>query len=415
MSATNSPRSANRPTRTTRPDPNAIDLAWAMGRARNWLLGPAPLAVNLSLFLFVGLGTLLWRLSQQPDGFRLPGWLLIWGVLVALHAGVVVAWGAIHAVRTPHRGPVYYQDIPQEQRTVSRASARGAQTPARSAPVEVARPTWRGVLAPVTPFPMRNGSARFGTNLRAAPDQDDMVISGHPGPGDEGNDAFGSEHPAMGQRGSALADVRSVLADEQPFWRRWRRRPAKQMALAELPVDEGSSWLSPFPGARPVTRPAPPTPPTLGHDGIADPDSRPAVDRRWPAPVPTGPPVGRAGRTADSEQIPSLAAMLRSSNLTSLSDAPIVTRPSETAPSDRVPGALPSAPIPFSRPPAPSGAQPGTSALFAAFGIDGDGDGKTTRQPAHDSTPETREAVKTATPSHSARSGGPAPRRPDRS
>ena len=393
MSATNSPRPANRSARASQPDPHAIDLGWAIGRARNWLLGPAPLVANLSLFLFVGLGTVLWRLSQQPDGISLPGWLVVWGVLIAIHASVVVAWGTIHAVRTPRRGPVYYQDIPPEQRTASRRAAPVSQSPAQPAPVEAARPTWQGVLAPVTPFPTQRGPDRFGTDLPPVPDQHDFSVGGHHPPATDQIGAFEDGNPAMGQRESALADVRDVLASDQPVWRRWRRRPAGDMELAEPPVDTGSSWLSPFPGARPVTRPAPSTPPSHPHDEERDTAARPATDRRWPAIVPVTATPSQRGQSPDGEQIPSLAAMLRSSNLTSLADAPIAARPSRAAAEDGAPVPLPTAPVPFSRPTTASGTRQGTSALFTAFGIDGDGPGAD-RPAAPEPTPAAPDSIK---------------------
>ena len=103
------------------PDPHAIDLPWALGRARDWLLGPTPLIANLSLLVFATIGTVLWQISQDPDGLALPGWAIVWGVLVAVHAGIVVTWGTLHAWRTPRRRPVYYRDIPAEQRSSPRS------------------------------------------------------------------------------------------------------------------------------------------------------------------------------------------------------------------------------------------------------------------------------------------------------
>ncbi len=414
MSATNSPRPVNRPARTSQPDPNAIDLAWAIGRARNWLLGPAPLVANLSLFLFIGLGTLLWRLSQQPDGFGLPGWLVIWGVLIAVHAGIVVVYGTLHAWRTPRRGPVYYQDIPREQRTVSRRSVSAAQPSVRTAPVEVARPTWQGVLAPVTPFPTQQGADRFGTDRPAAPDQDDISARGLRTPRTAGNAGLAEDTSATAGRASALADVRDVLASEQPRWRRWRRGTTDRSELAEPPVDADSSWLSPFPGAPPVTRPAPATPPARDQDQAPAVPTRPATDQRWPASGPTGVTPVRAGQTADGEQIPSLAAMLRSSNLTSLADAPIAARPSQTSASDdATPIPLPSVPIPFSRPANPAGMQPHPAALFAAFGIDGDGTGPRIADP--EPTTETSDFTQSPDiPPDAPREASTPPRRPGR-
>ncbi len=368
MSATNSPRRSDRPSYQ---DPHAIDLSWAMGRARDWLLGPAPLIANLSLFLFAGLGVVLWRLSQNPDGFSLPGWVVVWGVLVAIHAGGVVAYGTLRAWRSPRRGPVYYDAIPPEERTTSRRSAPAL----RPTPVAVERPTWQGVLAPVTPFPTLGGRDRSGTSLPAAPDHADVSAVHQPAPDrSDGTDPFDGQWPVTAHRDSALADVRDVLASDQPLWRRWRRRTSDRGTPADLPIDSDRSWLSPFPGAPPVTRPAPAAPLFPAETDESRTISPPATDRRWPASVASnGAASPPAGRAADGEQIPSLAAMLRSSNLTSLSDAPIQPRPARPTADDREPAPLPAAPIPFSRSSASPATPPGTSALFAAFGIDGDG------------------------------------------
>lgn len=416
MSANNSPRLANQSARTTQPDPDAIDLAWAMGRARNWLLGPTPLVANLSLFLFVGLGTLLWRLSQQPDGFSLPAWLVIWGVLIAIHAGVVVAYGTIHAWRTPRRGPVYYHAIPKEQRTVSRLPTRAAQASPHPTPVEVTRPTWQGVLAPVTPFPTQVGASRFGTSLPPAPDRADITVGQHLSRPTSGTETVRDDVQAASEQESALSDVRNVLASDQPLWRRWRRRPAERPELAEPPIDADRSWLSPFPGARPVTRPAPLIPPSPTYDGRSPSSvTPPATDRRWPHSAPADEIPSPTVRSADSEQIPSLAAMLRSSNLTSLADAPIVPRPSGSDPASGAgaPTPLPTAPIPFPRVTSATGAQPGAAALFAAFGIDGDDKAAptTTTEPSP-APPDTREK---ATGAQGERPVAPVTRRPDRS
>lgn len=371
MSATNSPRHSDRPSYR---DPHAIDLSWAMGRARDWLMGPAPLIANLSLFLFAGLGAVLWRLSQSLDGFSLPAWLVVWGVLVAIHAGVVVAYGTLRAWRSPRRGPVYYHAIPPEERTTSRRSVPAL----RPTPVAVERPTWQGVLAPVTPFPTLRGTDRSGTSLPAAPDHADVTAVHQPAPDQSGGTVpFDRQWAVTAHRDSALADVRDVLASDQPLWRRWRRRTSDRSDRSEpadLPIDSDRSWLSPFPGAPPATRPAPAAPlfPALTDEPRTT--ASPATDRRWPAAVAasgaTSPPVGRA---VDAEQIPSLAAMLRSSNLTSLSDAPLQSRSARPITDDSEPAPLPAAPIPFSRSDSQSSTQPGTSALFAAFGIDGDG------------------------------------------
>ncbi len=417
MSATNSPRSANRSARTTQPDPDAIDLAWAMGRVRNWLLGPAPLIANLSLFLFVGLGTLLWRLSQQPDGFSLPGWLVIWGILIAIQAGVVVAYGTIHAWRTPRLGPIYYREIPREQRTVSRRSNPASQA-LPAAPGPVTRPTWQGVLTPVTPFPTQRGASRFGTSLPAAPDQADVTVGQHLSRPTDGNGAVLDKGLAASEQQSGLADVRNGLDGERPLWRRWRRRPVERPELAEPPIDAGSSWLSPFPGARPVTRPAPSTPPPPAYDAWSSTSvTPPATDRRWPNSAPANDTPTRPTRSAESEQIPSLAAMLRTSNLTSLADAPIVPRPSGSVPAPGV-GAtapMPAAPIPFSRMTSTSGVLPGTAALFAAFGIEGDGKTTPTPAPRAEPCPTPPDAPEKAPDARGERPVAPVTRRPDHS
>lgn len=389
MSATNSPRHSDRPSYR---DPHAIDLGWAMSRARDWLLGPAPLIANLSLFLFAGLGAVLWRLSQNPDGFDLPAWVVVWGVLVAIHAGGVVAYGTLRAWRSPRRGPVYYHAIPADERTTSRRSVPAL----RLAPVAIERPTWQGVLAPVTPFPTLRGTDRSGTSLPAAPDHADVTAVHQPAPDRSGGSVpLDGQWPAAAHRDSALADVRDVLASDQPLWRRWRRRTSDRSAPADLPIDSDRSWLSPFPGAPPVTRPAPATPlfPAMADEARAT--ASPATDGRWPAAVAASgamsPPVGRA---VEAEQIPSLAAMLRSSNLTSLSDAPLQPRPARPAADDSEPTPLPAAPIPFSPSSASRPTSQGTTALFAAFGIDGDGQPVRPVKPHEASETETAETAR---------------------
>ena len=385
MSATNSPRPSDR---SGYQDPHAVDLRWAIGRARNWLLGPAPLIANLSLFLFAGLGAVLWRLSQNPDGFSLPAWVVVWGVLVAVHAGGVVAYGALRARRSPRYGPVYYRAIPPAERTTSRRSAPAL----RSTPVAVERPTWQGVLAPVTPFPTLRGTDRSGTSLPAAPDHADVTAVHQLDPDQaDGMAPLAGQRPVAAQRDSALADVRDVLASEQPLWRRWRWRTSDRSAPADLPIDSDRSWLSPFPGAPPVTRPAPAAslvPTATDESRTVSPS---ATDRRWPSSVAaSGVASPPASRTVDAEQIPSLAAMLRSSNLTSLSDAPLQPRPARPAADASEPAPLPAAPIPFSRSPASPPTRPGTAALFAAFGIDGDG------QPVQPVNPDEASGTETA-------------------
>lgn len=375
MSVPNAPRMSKRP---RDPDPHAIDLPWALRRARDWLLGPAPLIANLSLLVFAAIGTVLWRISQDPGDVALPAWAIAWGVLVAVHAGLVLTWGTLHAWRSPPRRPVYYQDIPPEQRTMSRRSGTTRQTDPVSPPVPMSLSTWQGVLAPVTPFPTPREADptspnRHGTDLPAAPSYDD-VTAVHPAGSRAAPPA--PERPALAARDSALADVRDVLASDQPLWRRWRRRTVDRTDPMPLPIDAATTWLAPFPGARPVTRPAPASPPVAegtapAHAGPGSPPDR--SGGRWPAspaanPVPDATPTG----TADGEQIPSLAAMLRSSNLTSMSDAPISG--GQPRPATGIPTPMPPAPTPLARRPnAVTPQQPQTMALFAAFGIDGDG------------------------------------------
>ena len=363
-----------------------------MGRARNWLLGPAPLIANLSLFLFAGLGAALWRLSQNPDGFSLPAWVVVWGVLVAVHAGGVVAYGTLRARRSPRRGPVYYHDLPPAERTISRRSASAL----RPTPVAVERPTWQGVLAPVTPFPTLRETDRSGTSLPAAPDHADVTAVHQPAPDHaDSTDAFNGQWPVAAHRDSALADVRDVLASDQPLWRRWRRRTSDRSAPADLPIHSDRSWLSPFPGAPPVTRPAPAASlfPTATDESRTV--SPPATDRRWPSSVATsGVASPPASRTVDAEQIPSLAAMLRSSNMTSLSDAPLQPRSARPTTDASEPVPLPAAPIPFARSSASRPTRQSTAALFAAFGIDGDGQPVRPVNPHEASETETAEKAR---------------------
>ena len=377
MSVLNSPR---QPPRVAARDPHAVDLAWALGRARDWLLGPTPLVTNLALFVFATLGTVLWQISQHPDRLSLPGWVTVWGVLVAIHAAGVVAYGTLRAARSPRPGPVYYHAIPVEQRTAGRSAAT-SRTAAPAEPAAMARPSWEGALAPVTPFPTVRGGERSGTGLPAAPDQDDVTAVHH--------DAASAGPDGPSSRASALADVREVLASDQPLWRRWRRRTSASEDLTPLPADATDSWLSPFPGAPPVTRPAPAAPLFPEHSetsrwtGPADRAQVATVGQHWPAPQPArSAPTGETPRPAEGEQLPSLAAMLRSNNLTRLSDAPIrgsqTGAPSEPAPT---PAPMPAPPTPLPRPSAMDAPRPKTVALFAAFGIGDDGN---PAQPAGD-------------------------------
>lgn len=385
MSVLDSPRQAPRVAR----DPQAIDVPWALGRVRDWLLGPTPLVTNLALFVFATLGTVLWQISQHPDRLSLPGWVTVWGVLVAVHAGVVVSYGTLRAWRSPRRGPVYYHAIPPEQRSSARPGrSHQVASPPLAAPVATARPTWNGVLAPVTPFPTLRASDRSGTDLPAAPDHDD-VTAVHPA------GSNGPVWPASAAGDSALADARDVLASDQPLWRRWRRRPSSTPDSAPLPIGSADSWLSPFPGAPPVTRSRPSAswlPSTTGEaapTGAVDTTRMTPPNDRWPtSQSPRWEPLDPPTRTADGDQLPSLAAMLRANNLTALSDAPITSggpRPANDAAPTPTP--MPAIPTPLTRRSGSTSPQPKTVALFAAFGIDGDG--RPARTTSEDATTDT--------------------------
>lgn len=387
-------------------DPHAVDVAWALGRVRDWLLGPTPLLTNLTLFVFATLGNVLWQISRHPDHVSLPGWVVIWGTLVAAHVGLVVTYGTLRAWRSPRRRPIYYRAIPAEQRTTARTTQPTLATdqpvmavpvmtgPVRRqptlgnhhpvmAPSTPAQPTWSGVLAPVTPFPTLRDAGRSGTELPAAPDHDDVTAVHQAVPG------TGQDWPALASPDSALADVRDVLASDQPLWRRWRRRTSTSSGPAELPVDAADSWLSPFPGDPPVTRPdsAARFPGGVQTPTI-DPSDAASANHRWPTPQPssqTSPmPVTQPN---DGEQLPSLAAMLRSNNLTTLSDVPITgSRARSGNDASSIPA--PEIPTPLSGQSSSRTPRPKTVALFAAFGID---DGNPVAPTASDEAGESRD------------------------
>lgn len=325
-------------------DPHAVDLPWAVGRARDWLLGPTPLTVDVTAFVLVGAAMALWRLSQDPDGFSLPGWLITWAIVVAVHAMIALTWGAVRSWRAPRRAPVYYADIPPEQRTSSRPATR-AGAPAQGAPARPAVPmTWQGALAPVTPIGTRRndsgGPLTAGSNRAAA--SSSFSPAGPASPGGTAPIMTGS---APAGRDSALADARAILASDQPVWRRWRRKPGA--GNDSRPGGPDASWLSPFPGSPNVTGTgAPPA----SFDRAAS-NQRTTVR---PAPAPPTDP-----------EIPSLAAMLRSSNLTTLSEAPLA------GPSPRPVGQ--SAPLSGAANRPLAGAPSEPAALLAAFGLDPSG------------------------------------------
>ena len=389
MPVLNSPRTS-RP--SSRRDTDAIDLAWAVGRSRDWLLGPAPLAADVAAFALSGIGTVLWQLIQRPERLEVPGWLILWGIVVAIHAGVVVAYGAVHSWRSPRRQPVYYADIPPEQRSAARRqTVYRAETVSPTPdpvsppnPPATTRSTWQGVLAPVTPFPARQGDDGSGMRHPAPPREPDVTVTNHVDrPVTERDPTPGHEEA----HGSALDDVRGVLASDRPrLWRRWRRRSAENHSPPPHPIDSRDSWLSPFPGAQPVTRPVPHEPSPTGQPAPASPTAtapsrwRAQPDARWPAQTTHSANEGARGQASgrtddeDGDHIPSLAAMLRSSNLTTLSDAPISggrRRPSADNDGPSQTGGV-TAPTPLPRRPRPATSEGPSrpTELFTAFGIE---------------------------------------------
>ncbi|HEV2526908.1 MAG TPA: hypothetical protein VGT61_00440 [Thermomicrobiales bacterium] len=346
-----------------RADEDGFDLSYALAHARDWLLGPSPLAANLALALFTGLGVVLWRLSRSPESLGVPWWLVAWAIIVLVHTVVVVLWSALRGRGTSRRpGPVYYAQIPPEQRT-RRRPVEPTSRPASAAPAATGPASWQGALAPVTPFP-----APRRTEATAPPRR--SVSPPAPGDGSAETPAGGSPTPLAPAVSPGLQSAREVLASDQPFWRRLRRGAAPAApggALPELsplpvpPTTEPPSWLAPYPGAPPVTRAAATTPGETHESGADRPE---ASDMPAQAPAAPTTTVGMG-----DDQLPSLAEMLRSSNLTAMSDAPIMAGNGST----RTHGAGRTERQPDATPAAPAGATGSTSALFAAFGINEDG------------------------------------------
>ena len=333
------------------PDRDAFDLSYALGRARDWLLGPAPLAANVALALFTGLGVALWQLSRDPESFGLPWWLVVWAVIVVIHAVVALLWASMRGWRTTRRpAPVYYAQIPPEQRTRRR---QADPAPVRPDPAPAAPASWQGVLAPVTPFPTLRGS-------------DGPVRGRETGPLPPARADGSAGVPPVAS--PALQSARDILASEQPFWRRRRRQRTVDPVVpggslpdpAPLPVPpaDESSWLAPYPVSPPVTRAAGTDPARAG--------TRPETPGSH---LPANGTSARASSAAvEDDQLPSLAAMLRSSNLTTMSEAPFnagngTPRTLGSGRPERAPDLQPVA----------TGLPGSTSALFAAFGIEGDG------------------------------------------
>ncbi len=339
-----------------RVDPDAFELSYALGRVWDWVLGPAPLAANLALALFAGLGVVLWRLGRDPESFGLPWWLIVWAGIVVVHAVLVVIWASLRSRTTARRsGPVYYAQIPPERRT--RRQQVGPATPVASTSSPAPPASWEGALAPVTPFPTRRAS---DPPVRGR-DDSPPPASGRVGSTD--TPAVAPDAPPS----PALQSARDVLASDQPFWRRMRRRsgadaPGTLPSPSPLPVPpaEAPSWLAPYPGAPPVTQAPSALPATQSAD-------HPGAGNGGSDPV-AGPSDRQVTTGAGEEQLPSLAAMLRSSNLTSLSGAPIVTG---TAPLGTGTG-RPERALPDDSRASVAGSPGSTAALFAAFGIDGD-------------------------------------------
>lgn len=305
-----------------RPDAHGFDPGWAVCRVRDTLLGAGLLTLHITLFVLVTVGIVFWRLAQTPDTFSLPRILVLWAVLVLLHAAIVVAWAVVHGLGAPRRAPVYYRDIPENERTPSRPPAAQPAT----VPPPAAASDWGGPLASVTPFPTWRAASRSG-RPEAAP---------FPTPDTHSPDAAApaNPHPAApavpDAKAPSLAEARSLLACDQPAWRRMFRRDSDTPSPAGNGNGNGS-WLSPYPDAGSVTRTgAPsgqrfPTGEWMAGNGTATSASSapPATNGGQPGTEERHPARPRSnGHRASDDELPSLAAMLRERNLLSLAEAP---------------------------------------------------------------------------------------------
>lgn len=322
----------------TPPDRDSFDPGWALGRVPDLLLGPGLLTAHITLFVLVTVGVVFWRLAQTPETFSLPRILVLWAVLVLLHASVVVVWVALRGRRSPRRAPVYYRDIPDSERTRSWQPAAPPDTAATSdggAPLASVTPfpTWRSAASPRrsdAPPPVDAPASAMARTPDAASSPPANRPSAPP--------------PIPDANAPSLAEARTLLAGEQPAWRRMFRRgsdtPSRPAANANGNGNGNgtNSWLSPFPDTGSVTRPRASSGPHFPTgDWMADngtpspppPTASPATNGHRPTrprpnehPAERPPANGQTDQPPTDDQLPSLAAMLRERNLLTLAEAP---------------------------------------------------------------------------------------------